>query len=167
MPIDATVGGASANSLCTVEFADTYFSDERLGCSDWFLDPSDKVPALIQATRRLEAEDYIGRKTNPDVQALKWPRVMYREELIHSDTYEKPVASDVIPVDVKRACCELAYAMRVRTGLLSTSDLEIFSSLKIGDTTFDLRSGGSNQLPSEVTVYLRKYLVTQYRLIRG
>ena len=48
--IDATVGGASANSYATLAFADGYFAD-TLEAREWFsASPEDRARALISAT---------------------------------------------------------------------------------------------------------------------
>jgi hypothetical protein len=71
---NATVGGASANSYCTVEQADAYL-EATLWPSAWAsADTTSKQKALASATSILEREAYIGYKTTSE-QRLAWPRL--------------------------------------------------------------------------------------------
>lgn len=72
--IDATIGGASANSYQTVAESDTYFGD-RLNADAWFDASADnKARAKIMATRRLNRENWYGERATT-TQALAWPRI--------------------------------------------------------------------------------------------
>lgn len=85
MAIDATPGGADANSYISVADADAYFA-MRLN-SATFDDSLVKEEALLHACLLLEQLDYIGipvtdtvnedgMNNGPPFQALKWPRVL-------------------------------------------------------------------------------------------
>lgn len=72
--IDATIGGASANSYQSVSDSDTYFAD-RLNTDDWSDASADnKARAKIMATRRLNRENWYGARVTT-TQALAWPRI--------------------------------------------------------------------------------------------
>ena len=95
--IDATVGGASANSYLTVAEADAYMETHPL-FSNWDgATAQEQINALIEGTRLLD--DYfswIGDIAS-DTQALRWPRTNAE------DPDGRAVASDIIPDPVKRA----------------------------------------------------------------
>lgn len=60
------------NSYASIADAQTYF-DARLHSTSWGTDADIHARALIMATARLEAEEYIGDRVSA-TQALKWPR---------------------------------------------------------------------------------------------
>src|SRR5690606_32459077 len=99
----ATPGAPNANSYVTLAEADAYVAAlAGPSARAWEqLDEDAKKRALLTATRRLDQEDYAGRKASPD-QALKWPRVGAKDE--DGRTYQ----SDVVPEVVKNAQVELA-----------------------------------------------------------
>jgi hypothetical protein len=71
--IDATVGGASANSFCTLAEATTYLSG-RLNTSLWDNAVADNQNrSLVEAARELNVLNYSSRKST-GTQALQWPR---------------------------------------------------------------------------------------------
>lgn len=77
MPLDATVGGASANSYLTVAAADSLAaSDIGANAQEWAAAPTDeKEAALIRASD--EIDSHVGRVVSPfsATQALLFPRV--------------------------------------------------------------------------------------------
>jgi hypothetical protein len=118
--IDATVGGANANSYETLVEAQAYF-DTRLAMPGWD-DADDQSVLVIMATRVLTTilqpfrelvvptsgpPYYKTRRTwtglpATTTQRLQWPRIgMY-------DWNGNAIASDVIPIDLKYAVAELA-----------------------------------------------------------
>lgn len=104
--IDATVGGASANSFVTLAEADTYM-ESRLNASTWETDASDdtKNRALVEATRMLNTEPWAGRNADT-TQVLNWPR----EWVVNPDSPTQDFYdNDVIPQRVKDATMELAF----------------------------------------------------------
>lgn len=136
MPVtlDATVGGASANSYVAVAAADEYLGAHpfaaawrALGASGDDLDT--KHRALIHATRQLDALRYVGDMSTT-TQALQWPR-RYVPDPRRRDAVGDPVASspftvggpmalvdsdlwlpaDAIPARITEATCELALIL--------------------------------------------------------
>lgn len=128
--LDATVGGADANTYALVAAADTYF-DERLQASAWTgeSDTDVKERALIMATRQLDVLDFVGYR-NSTTQALQWPR---------SDVYDRdgePYATDSIPAIVQQAMFEIALdllnANAESVDGFANSGLEKFDRAKVG-----------------------------------
>jgi hypothetical protein len=136
MALDATPGGASADSYLTVEEADAYFA-ARLHATTWAAATlGQKEAALKWATRLFDAkitaqwtqealpadatirvlstlskdqECFVvwnGQATT-DTQALAWPRT----GMLTKNGY--PMADDVVPQQVKDAVCELATLLLV------------------------------------------------------
>jgi len=102
--IDSTVGGANSNSYVTLAEANTYF-ESRLNVTTWtdITDDDIKNRALVQATRRLDYENFYGERERT-TQALKFPRsgIGYLDG-IYMD--------GIIPPQIKEATFELAIYM--------------------------------------------------------
>lgn len=149
--IDATVGGASANSYITRAAATTYF-DERLNSGAWTsAADADKDRALIQATRRLDQENWQGVRVTTG-QALDWPRYWATDE--DGEEY----AADAIPQPIKDATCELAlrFLNDGTTDTLADTGLEEFVQAKIGPMEVERnRAFRAGQLPETVMRLLR------------
>jgi hypothetical protein len=150
--IDATVGGASANSYNLLATALTFF-EGALNATDFTGATTDEQNrALISAAYRLDQEDWAGQKADAD-QALAFPRIgIYdRDGLVY--------ASDAIPTPIQRAHLKLANAM-LGGDLLADTGLEGFINLKVGplDVTPRLRTAG--ELPSDVMNEIRHLLET-------
>lgn len=115
--IDATVGGASANSFVTLAEAQTYM-DGRLNESAWELATTDNQNrALVEATRWLSAKQWGGLRVS-STQALAWPRY-WAENPDYQFGGNIYFDSTIIPQRVKDATCELALQF-VKAG---TSDI--------------------------------------------
>lgn len=151
--IDATPKGAAANSYDTLANAETYF-EGRLNTSDWDDATEDQQNrALVQATNRLEQEDFEGLKTTSD-QRLKWPRNGLVDE--RGDSADE----DTVPERVKHAQFELALAM-LGTDLLADTGLEGFQSVKVGPldvTPRHMQQAG--ELPENVRRELSLWMVS-------
>jgi hypothetical protein len=134
MALDATVGGANANSYLTVTEATAYFAT-RLYSSVWTAASNgDKEAALIWATRLIDAkikpewdqkefpQDATIRRISTitadgqcficwngaatdNVQALAWPRTGMKNK----NGYD--ILSNVIPQQLKDVTCELALLL--------------------------------------------------------
>lgn len=116
--IDATVGGAAANSYVTVAAATTYL-EARLNSSAWTSSTSQEA-ALVEAFRELNLRRYEGRKAS-DTQTGQWPR----DWAIDPDSPEHwYFENTVIPQRIKDAQCELALEF-LKAG---TSDLAALDS---------------------------------------
>lgn len=130
MALDATVGGASADSYGSVGEADTYHSD--FGNTDWAAAvTADKESAMRRAAVALDGKyrnRWPGTRTNGRSQARDWPRT----DAVDSDGEEIDSAS--IPTEVKYAQYEMALAELTEPGVLSPrlSRSEVVRSEKVG-----------------------------------
>lgn len=102
LTIDATVGGASANSFVTAAEMTTY-CEGRLNSSVWTAATAQE-PALVEATRELAMLTWKGL-TVTTTQALTWPRQYAENPDSPSCQY---FATTEIPQRIKDATCELA-----------------------------------------------------------
>lgn len=133
MALDATVGGATANSFATVAEATSYH-ETRPG-STW--DSVDDQPAaLIEATRLLQALVVWTGAAVDAVQALTWPR----SGMFSRNGFAIP--TNAIPIDLKYATAE--FALQLATAdLLSDDDVvkKRITSIRAGSVslTFDIK----------------------------
>ncbi len=106
MALDATVGGANANSYATVAELDAYFAEHPLGAT-WTAaaqTTAQKEARLIHGTRLLDASFLWKGSPTYDDQALAFPRT----GLTYPNGTVLP--ANVIPNQVKYAVFELCYA---------------------------------------------------------
>lgn len=114
--LDATVGGASANSYCTLVEAELYVSAKLYHDSWDNAENDDKTVALIWATRLLDEQvDWTGIKVS-DTQALRWPRY----DAWDRDGYE--ILSTIIPQWLKNATAEFAFHLLLKDRLQTMDD---------------------------------------------
>jgi len=110
--IDATIGGANANSYLTVAAADA-LTESMLGTLAWTTATSDsKIRALITATRGLDTLGWIGSRATT-TQALDWPRT---DASCDGTDY----ASTAIPTPILYATFDLANSLLTTPTLLLT-----------------------------------------------
>jgi hypothetical protein len=175
--IDATVGGASANSYTTVaEFA-TWADERQPATAHTDATADERIRALISAARRLDVEQYKGVRTN-GTQALQWPRygvpnpdIAYSvlNGVVFSESAN--IASDVIPDRIKRAQMELAYQILAGNASPDDTGLEGFRNVKVGSldiTPNHARRAGV--LPESVRREIRPLMLASdnaVRLVRG
>ena len=172
--IDATLGGASANSYVTLADADAYF-DTTPDSTSWDNKTTDqKNRALISATRWIDALSFYGDRCS-ETQALKWPREDYKVDGIE-------LACTLIPVGIEVATYELARAFANDTDAItgSTGTTGIYDQVELGELKVKYKS--SSMTPGvinnvfDVYPWLQTYLgpycmggATNYavRLFRG
>lgn len=158
----ATVGSSLANSYVTLAEFETYLDERLVTSTAAAAADADQNRALIEATRRVDQETFIGSPVNPlngtstgTTQALKWPR--YSATNDDGWTYE----STVIPQPVKDAVMELAIAL-LNSGTadaMADSGLEAFESVKVGPLEVVPRHARkAAALPSMVRRLLRTVL---------
>ena len=129
--IDATVGGATANSYALLSDAMTYMAG-RLNSSAWDSATTDSQNrALVSASTELTALAWEGRRATT-VQALAWPRWM-------APNPDSPVGflydSGIVPDRVKNATCELAFQFLVA----GTTDIAALDpNLAVTEKTVDV-----------------------------
>tara|TARA_R100000231_G_scaffold33212_2_gene29104 strand:+ start:2325 stop:2885 length:561 start_codon:yes stop_codon:yes gene_type:complete len=166
--IDATAGGANANSYITLAEADT-FVEAMISSSDvsnWTTGNDDtRNRALTAAAERLDRERFLGARAT-DTQARQWPRTGVRKPDTYVNTYatgfpfrisEDYFTDTEIPDQVKRAQIELAVYLKNNVDGISLGGLEDFKSVKIGniEVTPD-KSGaiGADRVPPMFERYL-------------
>ena len=142
--IDATAGGANANSYITLSEANT-FVEAMISSTDvskWTTGTDDtRNRALAAATQRLDRERFIGaRATN--TQALQFPRTGVRKPDTYVNTYatgfpfrisEDYFSETEIPDQIKRAQIELAVYLHNNVEGIGLGGLEDFKTVKLGD----------------------------------
>lgn len=112
LDIDASAGGAAANSFVSVADADAYL-ETRLNADAWNAPASDddKSRALQEATRELNALQWDGgtngRRTSSS-QALAWPRTYAENPDAAWNATTCYFDSTAVPQWLKDATCELA-----------------------------------------------------------
>lgn len=124
LTLDATVGGTSSNSYCTVAEAETYF-ESRLHTTDWdSATTEDKTAALVWATRLLD--EWIAWKgyKATDEQTLRWPRYSVYDR----DGYAYD--NDELPQWLKDATAEQAKDL-LTVDVTAPSDTQGFSEIQV------------------------------------
>lgn len=165
--IDATVGGASANSYLTLAAADSLI--EGLVQNDdvvaWASATDDqKNRALYSATQRIDRERFLGARAT-DTQSLQWPRTGVRKPDTYINTYAVGfpfrITTDYftdteIPDQIKKAQAELAVYLNNNKDGLGLSGLEDYKNVKIGNldvTPNNYGATGADRIPPMVERY--------------
>ena len=142
--IDATVGGASANSYITLSDANTILEGLILDddVTAWDGSSNDnKNRALYTAAVRVDRERFLGARVT-NTQALQWPRTGVRKPDTYINTYATGfpfrISTDYftdteIPEQVKKAQVILAVYLNNNRDGLGLSGLEDFKNVKIGN----------------------------------
>lgn len=163
MALDATVGGASANSYGTLVEADAYFAD-RPESDDWDALGAAQESWLIAATDALERLTYQGDRTT-STQALSFPRanVVVDGIIINSWT---------IPARLKRAQFMWALLLSAESDHLADTGLEDFERLKVDVIELVPRKGArAGTIPDNVSREVAPLRATtsryQFRMARG
>jgi hypothetical protein len=124
--------------------------EARTGAATWDAETDDnKNRALVEATNRLEQQDFYGSPTT-STQRLKWPR---------SGTYDSDGRGwdqDVVPRVVQYAEFEVALALVNGELAFADSGLEGFDSVKVGPLSVDVNHGRE---PGALPKQARRYLV--------
>ena len=167
--IDATAGGANANSYLTLAEAQTIIDGfvEDADVQHWNSGNTDsRNRALFTATQRLDRERFLGARAT-DTQALQWPRTGVRKPDTYINTYAvgfpfritTDYFSDTeIPTQIKYAQVVLAVFLHNNTDALGLSGLEDYKNVKIGslDVTPNVGFGavGADKVPPLMERYL-------------
>ena len=167
--IDATAGGANANSYLTLAAAqaivDGFVQDDDV--TAWASATTDqKNRALFTATQRLDRERFLGARST-DTQALQWPRTGVRRPDTYINTYAVGfpfrITTDYfddneIPVQVQYAEVVLAVYLNNNTDALGLSGLEDYKNVKIGSIDVTPSNGygavGADKVPPLMERYL-------------
>ena len=147
MALDATLGGASANSYVTVAEADAYFATS-FGRTAWgSASAANKEIVLIESTRLLDLLVSWKGYVKSDTQALRWPRTYVPN--IDGRYLESYISDSIVPKDVKNAVFELAYSL-LSNGGFQASENEL-AKVKVGPVSIDFSDTvKSNGLPKMV-----------------
>jgi len=166
--IDATAGGANANSYMTLAQADAYVEAmiESTDVGKWTTGNDDsRNRALTAAAERLDRERFLGARAT-DTQARQWPRTGVRKPDTYVNTYatgfpfrisEDYFTDTEIPDQIKRAQIELAVYLKNNTDGISLSGLNDFKSVQIGSLSVTPdKSGavGADHVPPMFERYL-------------
>lgn len=166
--IDATAGGANANSYLTLADAQAIVDGmvEDADVTAWASATTDqKNRALYTATQRLDRERFIGAKAT-NTQALQWPRTGVRKPDTYVNTYatgfpfrisEDYFAETDIPDQVKRAQVVLAVYLNNNKDGIGLSGLEDFKNVQLGSlnvTPDKTGAVGADRVPPLLERYL-------------
>ena len=165
--IDATAGGASANSYITLSDAQDIVDGmvENDDVTAWGSATTDqKNRALYTAAQRIDRERFLGARAT-DTQSLQWPRTGVRKPDTYINTYAVGfpfrVSTDYftdteIPDQVKRAQVELAVYLNNNKDGIGLSGLEDYKNVKVGslDVTPNFNGAtGADRIPPMVERY--------------
>ena len=166
--IDATAGGANANSYLTLADAQAIVDGmvEDADVTAWASATDDqKNRALYTATQRLDRERFIGAKAT-NTQARQWPRTGVRRPDTYVNTYatgfpfrisEDYFSETEIPDQVKRAQVVLAVYLNNNKDGIGLSGLEDFKNVQIGSlnvTPDKTGAVGADRVPPLLERYL-------------
>lgn len=147
MALDATVGGATANSYVTRQEAIDYMATRLYTDPFDTLTDADKDKALMMATRLIDRlVCFVGTSTSTG-QALRFPMVD-----LPAPTGGLEAADD-IPAEVKEATFEMALLLATRdVTAQSEAEVEGLTKLKVGPIELGFREAiASNSMPSSIT----------------
>ena len=166
--IDATAGGADANSYLTLSDAQAIIDGmvEDADVAAWASATDDqKNRALYTATQRLDRERFLGARAT-DTQALQWPRTGVRKPDTYVNTYatgfpfrisEDYFTDTEIPDQVKRAQVVLAVYLNNNKDGIGLSGLEDYKNVQIGSlnvTPDKTGAVGADRVPPLLERYL-------------
>ena len=165
--IDATAGGASANSYLTLSDAndiiDGLVQDDDV--TAWASATDDqKNRALYTAAQRIDRERFLGARAT-DTQSLQWPRTGVRKPDTYINTYAVGFpfrittdyfTDEEIPDQVKKAQAILAVYLNNNKDGIGLSGLEDYKSVKIGNlevTPNQYGATGADRIPPIIERY--------------
>ena len=152
--IDATVGGASANSYITLSDANAIIeglvADDDVSAWDGS-NTDNKNRALYTAAIRVDRERFLGARVT-STQALQWPRTGVRKPDTYINTYAVGfpfrITTDYftdteIPDQIKRAQAILAVYLNNNRNGLGLSGLEDYKRVGVGGVAVEPVFSGS------------------------
>lgn len=150
--LDATVGGAAANTYVALAPADEYFEGVPLSTAWDGATDDQKNRALVAATARIDQEEFPGEPVNPitgtssgTTQALQFPRRGVLDR--NGNEYD----ATVIPGPITRGTLKLAYIFLDDPSFLAATGLEGFERMKVGPIEMVPRHyRAAGDLPSDV-----------------
>lgn len=155
MPLDTTVGGASANSYASLIEAQAYIDSHYVPSTVKSLWTAAGAPVqeevLLRATQLLDRHVSWRGKIFGDVQSLSWPRACA------SDRYGRDIESSVIPAFLKEFQIETALWLLQQSGAVPEIGNAEFDSIRVGSLEIDFnQDGGARRslLPESVIAAL-------------
>lgn len=155
MALDATVGGAAANSYCDVAEAAAYHAS-RVHSDPWTdADVADQEAALQMATRALDAQvDWYGHVVS-QTQRLLWPRL----GVIGRNGYLIP--GDTLPRELVEATAEFARQLLVEDRTAdSDPETQGLKSVEAGSVALTFRDTVAAKVIPDAVFYLIRHLGT-------
>ena len=148
MSLDTTVGGTTANSYVTVEFADAFFAAQVVQ-GIWPTLLASKEAALLDATRLIDNQfDFVGDIANTE-QSLRWPRSSVY------DADNRLLPTDSIPKTIQQATCYLAMYLLQNGGFKQTASN--VTGVKVGPIDLKFNSSSVVGMPDFVIRLLSSY----------
>lgn len=158
--VETGSGMSTATAYVSIAEADSYHA-ERLHALPWQnADDETKAAAIIQATRLLDQIVYDGSPSTT-TQALRWPRIG-----VH-DHNGQSIASNTMPVALKRATAELARLM-IDSDREADSAIPAEQSVSLGNASVSYAATGASRapVPPHVLAMLRPF-VAPLRAVRA
>jgi len=167
--IDATVGGANANSYLTLEAAQAIIDGfvEDADVTAWASATTDqKNRALYTATQRLDRERFLGARAT-DTQALQWPRTGVRKPDTYINTYAVGfpfrITTDYftdteIPDQIKKAQVVLAVYLNNNKDGMGLTGLEDYNSVTVGPISISLNNNNQQAGADNIPPIMERYL---------
>jgi hypothetical protein len=150
--IDATPGGANANSFCTLAEANTYHDGHNYATAWLSASMDQRNRALATATRLLDELVEWKGDVSSETQALGWPRT-YSQDLNGNE-----IAGNVVPQKLKDAEAEFARqlieANRMQDSKTETEGIE---EMKVGEIELKFRYPHAKVLPDAVFYMIRHW----------
>ena len=166
--IDATPGGADANSYATLDYATAYFGD-RLHSSVWTgAGADDQRRAMLMAANWLEQQEYDGLPAIAG-QALSFPRyALRREYYFERGRYGDRIEPRYIPAEMMDAQCELALIL-LSSDEFAERGTEAYNSVSVGELNIDIRQAYHAGILPQVVKRLLRYVLAPSggRVVRG
>lgn len=151
--LDATIGGASANTYADSATADSYHEAHVSGATWSAATATQKCQALQTATRLLDANiDWLGSVAS-STQRLLWPRsgVLGANGL--------SIAETALPRELVDATCEFARVLLAgdRAADLAV-DVQGVESMQVGSIGFTFRAGAKSKPIPDAVFYMVAHL---------
>lgn len=163
---DSTPKSPTANSYISVDDADAFAMGIIKGDAWLSLTLTQKQSLLVQATARIDIENWGGAPTtstntlNNPHQALQWPRnwVVDRNHASTNPIGNMNLDPDVIPRELKQATFTLAMHYLdeyLDNPTVSRQDMDRLTSLTIGPLTMAIQTRAEEAFPDAVKRQLR------------
>lgn len=151
MSLDPTIGGTASDTYATLAEATAYAGDQGTdAAAAWLAASTKQEGTLRQAARILDAMTWKGLKLTLQ-QSMEWPRAWV------TDKNGLPVATNVVPVQVKNAQCELA--IRLLASDRADEDPRMTIHEKVGSIEVEYASGARPRVvPGFVTTLCGQFL---------